>query len=138
MRRQGFLVLSLMVLLGSPAGAAGDFDWVKDFNIWAQADPTGFRARFAARFKIGDAQITAVLGNMPSPADAYIVFRLGEMARLPTDRVLREYRTSKGRGWGVIAQSLGIKPGSAEFHALKNGQDLYAGNEGKAKGKKKH
>ena len=59
------------------------------------------------------------------------------MSRQPTDRVLREYRTSKGKGWGVIAQSLGIKPGSAEFHAL-NGQDLYTGNPGKAKGKKKH
>ena len=137
MKRKGFLVLSLIVLLGSSA-AAGDFDWVKDFNIWAQADPTDFRARIAARFQIGDAQITAVLGNVSSPADAYIAFRLGEMSRQPTDYVLRQYKTSKGKGWGVIAQSLGIKPGSAEFHALKNGQDLYTGHQGKAKGKKKH
>ena len=137
MRRQGFLVLSLMVLLGSPAGAAGDFDWVKDFNIMVQADPAGFRTRMAARFRIGDAQITAVLGNVSSPADAYIVLRLGEMSRRPTDDVLREYKASKGKGWGVIAQRLGIKPGSEEFHALKRGQDLYDGDAftGKGKGK---
>jgi hypothetical protein len=52
--------------------------------------------------------------------------------------VLKEYKTSKGKGWGVIAKSLGIKPGSAEFQALKNGQDLFNGNKGKEKGKKKH
>jgi len=138
MKRKGFLVSFMMLLLVSSGAAAGDFDWVKDFNIRVQADPTGFRAMMAARFQIGDAQITAVLGNVPTPADAYIVFRLGEMSRRPTDDVLREYRTAKGKGWGVIAQSLGIKPGSPEFHALKKGQDLYTGNEGKAKGKKKH
>jgi hypothetical protein len=138
MKRKGFFVLSLILLLVPSAAVAGDFDWVRDFNIRVQADPTGFRARLAARFQIGDAQITAVLGNVSTPADAYIVFRLGEMSRQPTDHVLREYKTSKGKGWGVIAQSLGIRPGSEEFHALKRGEDLFSGNDGKAKGKKKH
>ena len=126
------------MLLVASASAADDFGWVKNFNQRVQADPAGFRATLAARFHIGDAQITAVLGNVASPADAYIVLRLGEISRHPTDYVLREYRTSHGRGWGVIAKSLGIKPGSAEFQALKKGQDLYKGNSGKAKGKKKH
>jgi len=138
MKRKGFVVLSLTLLLVSSAADAADFDWVKDFNIRVQADPAGFRARIAARFQIGDAQITAVLGSVSTPADAYIVLRLGEMSRHPTDVVLREYTASRGKGWGVMAQSLGIKPGSEEFHALKRGQDLYDGNEGKAKGKKKH
>lgn len=138
MKRKGFFVLSLIWLLVSSGAAAGDFDWVNDFNIRVQADPTGFRARIAARFQLGDAQITAVLGNVSTPADAYIVWRLGEMSRHPTDYVLREYKASKGKGWGVIAKNLGIKPGSEEFHALKRGQDLYSGNEGKAKGRKKH
>ena len=137
MKRKGF-ALAVILLFVSSAAAAGDFDWVKDFNLRVQADPTGFRAKIAARFQIGDAQITAVLGNVSSPADAYIVLRLGEISRQPTDRVLGEYKTSKGKGWGVMAKSLGIKPGSAEFQALKRSQDLYNGNEGKGKGKKKH
>jgi hypothetical protein len=54
--------------------------------------------------------------------------------------VLREYKSSKGKGWGVIAKSLGIKPGSKEFHELKRSQDLYNGqnSKGKGKGKGKH
>ena len=138
MTRKSFVAISVLLLLVSSIAAAADFDWVKDFNIRVQADPTGFRAGLSARFQIGDAQITAVLGNVSTPADAYIVFRLGEMSRHPTDYVLREYKASKGKGWGVIAKNLGIKPGSEEFHALKRGQDLYSGNEGKSKGKKKH
>jgi hypothetical protein len=140
MKRTIILALSLILLLSASAQAAQDFAWVNDFNIQAQADPSGFRTRLATRFRIGDAEISAVIGNVASPADAYIVFRLGEMSGQPSDRVMREYKTSKGKGWGVIAKSLGIKPGSKEFHALKRSQDLYNGTDakGKGKGKGKH
>ena len=137
MKRTIVLSLSLVMLFAASAQAAQDFAWVNDFNIQAQADPSGFRARLAARFRIGDAAISAVIGNVASPADAYIVFRLGEMSHRPTDQVLREYKSSRGKGWGVIAKSLGIKPGSKEFHELKRSQDLYNGQGGKGKGKGK-
>jgi hypothetical protein len=131
--------VTLILLLFSSIAVAKDFGWVDDFNVQAQADPSGFRARLATRFQIGDAQISAVLGNVSSPADAYIVFRMGEMSGLPTDRVMGEYQSGKGKGWGVIAKHLGIKPGSKEFHSLKRGQDLYNGyGKGKKKGKKKY
>lgn len=130
--------VSMILLFFSPIAMAKDFDWVRDFNIQAQADPPGFRARLATRFQIGDAQISAVLSNVSNPSDAYIVFRLGEMSTQPTDRVMREYKSGKGKGWGVIAKNLGIKPGSKEFHALKRSQDLYNGyDQGKGKGKGK-
>ena len=138
--RAGLAVSVMLLVFVSAASAAGDFAWAPDFNVQAQADPSGFRARLATRFQVGDAQISAVLGNVANPADAYIVFRLGEMSGYPTDRVLREYRSGKGKGWGVIAKSLGIKPGSKEFHELKRSQDLYNGDgkgKGKGKGKKK-
>ena len=130
------LGVSVILFALSSVAAAKDFGWVDDFNIRAQADPSGFRAQLATRFHIGDAQISAVLGNVSSSADAYIVFRLGEMSGYPTDRVLREYQSGKGKGWGVTAKSLGIKPGSKEFHALKRGHDLYNG-QGSGKSKKK-
>lgn len=132
--------VSMILLLVPSTGVAGDFEWIKDFNIQAEADPSGFRVRLATRFKVGDATIDAVLSNVENPADAYIALRLGEMSRQPTDRVMEAYKSGKGGGWGVIAKNLGIKPGSKEFHALKNSQDLYKGPErdkGKAKGKRK-
>jgi len=118
------IVILALLIAATTTVLAGDFDWLRDLNVQAQADSSGFRARLAARFQIGDAQISAVLGNIPDPADAYMVFRLGELSHNPPEKVIAVYKANKKKGWGVIAKELGIKPGSAEFHALKQGHDL--------------
>lgn len=132
------LVSALMVLCISSLAAAGDFEWLKDLNIRAQADPSGFRAQLSTRFKIGGAEVNAVIGKVAEPADAYMVMRLGEMSGQPVERVVETYTAGRDKGWGNLAKSLGIKPGSKEFHALKRGHDLGGGDSdsGKGKGKK--
>ena len=138
------ILIMLALLFSATVVAAGDFDWTRDLNVRAEADSSGFRAQLSTRFKIGDAQVRVVLGNVDRPADAYMVFRLGELSSRPTDYVLSKYRAEKSKGWGSLAKSLGIKPGSREFHALKQGNDLYAQDHsrykhknGKSKGKGK-
>jgi hypothetical protein len=54
------------------------------------------------------------------PADVYMIARLASATRRPIDTVKKYYMGNRGQGWGVIAKHLGIKPGSKEFHALKN------------------
>lgn len=122
-----------MLLLFAPVATAGDFDWVRDFNIRARSDSAVFKARLADRFGAGDAQVSAVLNDVTKPSDAYIVFRLEEMSGQPLDRVMAEYEFCRKRGWEAIAKRLGINPGSREFRKLKAGQDLYGGD-GHAKG----
>ena len=120
--------ITLMLMLVTASGlAANDFDWTRSLSIEAQADLSGFKARLESRFKIGDLQIDAVLSNVDEPADAYLVLRLGEISKRPIDQVLEKYRRSKGKGWGEVAKSLGIKPGSSHFHTLKRGHDLNKG-----------
>ena len=123
---------------------AGDFDWMKDFSIKAEADLSDFKARLSTRFKIGNAEINAVLSKVDNSADAYMVLRLGEISGKPAEDVITKYKSGRGKGWGALAKSLGIKPGSNEFHALKNGDDLYGptsqvkiGGKDKGKGKSK-
>jgi hypothetical protein len=131
-------VILMELLLVSSVASARDFDWIRDCNVKAEADPSGFRARLGARFQVGDIEIKTVLGNVEKPADAYMLLRLGEMSSQPIDHVIEKYKAEKGKGWGVLARSLGIKPGSRDFHALKQGQDLYNDKErgkGKVKGK---
>ena len=124
------LIVSAILLLASvPFVFAGDFAWTDDFNIQAQADPSGFRARLGTRFKIGDVHVNAVISNFEHPSDAYIALRFGEMCNKPVDYVIDRYKANKGKGWGRLAKSLGIKPGSAEFHALKNGHDMHGGHD---------
>ena len=136
-------VVSMVFFLVSSAAVAGDFGWIRDFNIKAETDPSGFRARLSARFKIGNAQIEIVLNNVEKPSDAYLVLRLGEMSKQPIENVIEKYKSGKDKGWGALAKSLGIKPGSKEFHALKRNHDLYdekpkvkSKDKGKVKGKK--
>jgi len=121
-----FMVSVLILFFSSSAVvAAGDFDWIKNFNIRAETDLSDFKARLGARFKIGNTEINAVLSNVETPADAYMVCRLGQMSGKPPDYVVEQYRSGKDKGWGSLAKSLGIKPGSKEFHALKRGNDFY-------------
>lgn len=134
------LLITLTILCSAALATAADFDWTRDLNVKAEVDPTGYRAQLSARFKIGDAQVKVVLGNVDRPSDAYIVFRLGEMSSRPVDYVLNKYKVEKSKGWGALAKSLGIKPGSREFHALKQGADIYTddnkgGKHKKGKGK---
>ena len=132
--------VSMVLLLVSSMAVAGDFDWTRDVNIKAETNLSEFRTRLATRFNIGDTQIKTVLSNVEKPADAYMVLRLGEMSKQPTENVIKKYKSGKGKGWGALAKSLGIKPGSKGFHDLKRGHDLYDDNDrdkGKAKGKGK-
>ncbi|WP_397573039.1 hypothetical protein [Silanimonas sp.] len=59
-----------------------------------------------------------------APGDVYyaclIARQLGRPCADVVDAYEREMR-GDGRGWGALAQELGIRPGSAEFHALKGG-----------------
>jgi hypothetical protein len=118
------LIFSISFFVVVSTAAASDFDWARNLNIQAQADLTGFKAQLATRFKIGDVQVDAVLSNVDDPADAYLVLRLGEMSGRPVSQVIERYKGYGGKGWGTLAKSLGIKPGSQEFHALKQGHDL--------------
>ena len=131
--------LLFLQLIFASFASAGDFDWLKDLNVKAEADSSGFRVQLATRFRIGDADVKAVFGNVDSKSDAYMVLRLGELSHRPVKDVLSVYKANKKKGWGVIAKKLGIKPGSREFHELKRAPSSFSvasKSTGKGKGKK--
>jgi len=136
------LAVSVLLLVCGPAFAGGGLEgFLDNLNVQARTDQSGFSARISAQFGVPLPQVQAVLGSVAVPADAFMVFQLGQMANRSPDSVLHVYHAGRGKGWGVIAKNLGIKPGSAEFHALKRGDfELAAGPGGgkhsmKAKGK---
>jgi hypothetical protein len=126
MKRLCFGMLLMVSQITFTHGAiAGDYEWMDNMNVTAQADSSGFRLRLATRFHLGDAEVSAVIGSVDRMADAYMVLRYGELCRCPVDKVINVYKSDGKKGWGLMAKQLGIKPGSSEFHALKNGHDLY-------------
>lgn len=118
------IVTLLFQMLFVSSAFAGDFAWLEDLNVSAKADSSGFRVELATRFHIGDTEVRTVLSNVNNESDAYMILRLRELSHRHYDEVIRAYRKYQGQGWGVMAKKLGIKPGSAEFHALKRGHDL--------------
>jgi len=129
MKQLKVLMIALICMLTlTSTVTAGDFDWTRNLSIQAQADPAGFKARLETRFKVEDVQVDAVLSNVDDPADAYLMMRLGEISGRPVEQVVEKYKHNKGKGWGALAKSLGIKPGSQGYHALKQGHDLNESN----------
>ncbi|MCX5871605.1 MAG: hypothetical protein NTY00_13475 [Deltaproteobacteria bacterium] len=134
----------VFLLFAFPAMAGDGLDaFLSNVNVQARTDMNGFSAKVSAQFGVPEPQVRVVLRQVNEPADAFMVFQLGQMTNQQPDRVMQVYQSQKGRGWGVIAKELGIKPGSAEFHALKSGDFRFGvdqgeqPNPGKGRGKGK-
>ncbi|MDQ3056576.1 MAG: hypothetical protein M3Q96_02340 [Pseudomonadota bacterium] len=56
-----------------------------------------------------------------APGDVYYACSIAQVIGRPCRYVVDEWDRDHGQGWGALAQRLGIKPGSAEFHRLKKG-----------------
>ena len=142
------IVLTVMALLlfSAQAFAGGGLDnFMANLNIQARSDMKDFSVKLSTQFGIPEAQVYAVIKSVKEPADAFICLQLGQWAQYTPERVLKTYETHRHKGWGAMAKSLGIKPGSARFHALKNGNLTFSGtphhdqydDHGKGKGKGK-
>lgn len=92
-----------------------------DMNRYARDDRNGFiddvvNSFGAPRYVVNQ----YVVDRRWAPGDVYYACALAHRMRVPCQNVLNDYGKNHGQGWGVIAKRMGIKPGSAEFHALKN------------------
>lgn len=118
--RKLICLLALLLIPASFAHAGLDV-YLNDLSIAAHGDLGGFEAQLGARFGLSHGEVEVVLSNVDHPEDAALVLWLGEQSHQPRQQVLEVYREEKDHGWGEMAKRLGIKPGSAAFHALKAG-----------------
>ncbi len=131
-----WFVFVLALWLGLPAAAAaqehyafgfsprsGDA-WVDarlgDMNVFARGDLDGFVDEVVVSFGAPRYLVREyVVDRRWAPGDVYYACAIAHYTRRPCIEVIRIWETDHGHGWGVVAQRLGIKPGSPEFHALK-------------------
>ncbi len=127
MARRFLVSLFVLVALGWPlaaqgfkSGDAGLDASLNSINIQASADLGSFTAQLSVEFGAKQAQLqTWMKSEKLRPAEVYLVLELGRIAKKPPATVIAIYKKNKGKGWGAVAQAMGIKPGSAEFKALK-------------------
>ena len=115
------LCLCLMLFCTGPAMADGLDTFLDNLNVQAAADRHGVVASVGSHFGVPYSDVELIMGTTGSLADAFMILQLGRWTGLSRDRIMGEYGTRKGQGWGVIAKNLANKPGSAQFHALKTG-----------------
>lgn len=124
-----FTVLVAFVLTTSIH--ASDFNWSADLNLQSRADPLKYVSALDARFRLGESRVQGILRMVQEPADAYLILRFAEISSRSPEYVMEKYRAHKKQGWGSIAQSLNIKPGSEDFKALKTKHDMYDNHGGR-------
>lgn len=118
-----YLLSTLMfILLGAGLAHASMDDYLKTLRVSAAADFGDFRASLGAHYGASGAELDHLFLAVGDRGDAAVCLWLARRTGYPVDYVAERYRKHKGQGWGALAQSLGIKPGSADFKALKAGQ----------------
>jgi hypothetical protein len=134
--------------------STGDADLDKslsELNAAAKNSLDAFKKDAVEKFNVATNVVENLLNiHKMQPADVIMSLEIAQIAQKPVDQVATVYDKNKSKGWGEIAKEMGIKPGSKEFHQLKdnakgksssmkgngNGKAPDKGN-GKGKGKKK-
>jgi hypothetical protein len=102
-------------------------DWNLDsllgkINERAKADPDGFIQQLSQNYGIPEEDIRqAKEKHGLSDGDTYMATALARKTNRRLGDLAAEYKQNQGKGWGVMAMNMGIKPGSPEFKELKTG-----------------
>lgn len=123
MKKTIFFVLMLVsgIALGQDY-RSGDTELdasLKLVNTDANKNLPEFKLNLTKTFNATMPQVETCFKIGMNAGDAFMAFQVANIAKRPIEQVITVYRSSKSKGWGAMAKELGIKPGSAEFHALK-------------------
>ena len=142
MKSRYFLVPLICLVIGLTAftfttSADSGLDFaLTQLDATAQLDLGSYKANIGLSYNLSASKIEYMhLSLRMKPSDIFMAAELSVLCGRPIDRVLVVYRKHRHKGWGYIAKQLGIKPGSAKFHALKDKANYHSG---KIKHKNKH
>jgi hypothetical protein len=96
-----------------------------DVDRQAKEDTQGLHERLMSLPGAPSGDVKKALAAGVTLPHVYMMAHIAILSGMPFAAVEADYRKSRGKGWGVVAQNMGIKPGSKEFHALK--QNLKGG-----------
>ncbi|KAA2283971.1 hypothetical protein [Arenimonas fontis] len=107
-----------------------------DINVFAAGNTDGFIDEVVVGFGAPRYLVREYYYDRRwAPGDIYYACAIAYHLGRPCLDILRIYERDHAQGWGVIAQRLGIKPGSPAFHALKGhvgkGHGRMQGNAGR-------
>jgi hypothetical protein len=108
-----------------------------ELNKKAKSNIDGFKSDIKTRFGIAHDRIEKMLDIYKmEPADVFMAAKVGQLTSKEPEIVCQSFQKNREKGWGVIAKEMGIKPGSPEFHELKNASKGKGNSSGPDKGNK--
>lgn len=134
MKSRHFLVLLISLLLSLAAftfttSADSGLNFaLTELNAVARLDFGSYKANIGLSYNLSASKIDYMHVSLRmQPSDIFMAAELSMICGRPIDQVVVVYGKHKNKGWGHIAKELGIKPGSAKFHALKNKANYHSG-----------
>ena len=106
---------------------------VKEMNTKAQTDMNAFVNEVSTNCGVPKKNIDEATKTM-NPGDVYMAAQVAKASNKPFEEVTKSFKANKGKGWGEIAKEMGIKPGSAEFHKMKDAMKAKGNSKGKEHG----
>lgn len=96
-------------------------------NTEANLNLPDFKSKLATTYNTSLPKVEACFKAGMTAGDAYIAFEISSLSKRPIEAVITSFKKNKGKGWGVIAKEMGIKPGSPAFHQLKKNAKAKSG-----------
>jgi hypothetical protein len=153
MRKIIILLLSLLPFISSAQISfnTGNVQFDSDLNTInanANLDFGAFKTDLSVGYNVSEKKIEHMRGTLNmAPGEIFLALEISKISKTSVDNIVYHYKKHKNKGWGYIAKEAGIKPGSAEFHQLKNNSrnkknkgkgHKNSKSQGKGKGKKKN
>jgi hypothetical protein len=96
--------------------------WLSDMNRYGTRYRDPFVDEMVRYYGAPRDLVNDLLGERHwAPGDVYFACAIASVLGRPCRYVADAWERDHAQGWGNVAQSLGIKPGSPEFHRLKKG-----------------
>ena len=116
------LAFAIVSAQGAFAQVDGDEDFedeIEMINDTAEEDPSSLLSKLSIEFNVDLVLLQDLSAQGYAPGEIWLALEVSSSSKISLQDALVLTDGSEGHGWGVLAKTLGVAPGSDAFHALK-------------------
>lgn len=117
------LAFSFIAAMGLSAQTTGEDDDLDEelslVNEAGEEDLEGLFLKLSVEFNVDILVLEDLSAQGYAPGEIWLALEISQATEKPLAEAILLADGVEGHGWGILAQTIGIAPGSTEFHALK-------------------